>query len=148
MIDEDFSFLPHLSPLVSPLFLLRYRKLSIIVPVISNGEQLCAGDYSETLTLIYVVCVTRESIVLLGCRVQVCGTHSWSWTTVGGILTHPLALLPLQLAEEDLQLFYSDAVAGQHTQHVHQQVWKIRVKIETCQNRSGGKKLANYYNPY
>lgn len=48
----------------------------------------------------------------------------------GGVeLTHPLALLPLQLAEEDLQLFYRDAVAGQHAQHVHQQVCKTsRVK--------------------
>lgn len=112
----DFSFLLYLSPLVSPLFLLGYSKLSIIVAVISNGEQLCARDCSEALTLIYVVCVRRA----LFCWAA--GTHSWSWTTVGGILTHPLALFPLQLAEEDLQLFYSDAVAGQHTQHVHQQV--------------------------
>lgn len=35
------------------------------------------------------------------------------------ILTHPVAFLPLQLAEEKLQLFYRDAVAGKHAQHVH-----------------------------
>lgn len=40
------------------------------------------------------------------------------------ILTHPLAFLPLQLAEEKLQLFYCDAVAGEHAQHVYQEVWK------------------------
>lgn len=38
------------------------------------------------------------------------------------IVTHPMAFLPLQLAEEKLQLFDCDAVAGEHTQHVHQQV--------------------------
>lgn len=36
------------------------------------------------------------------------------------ILTHPLAFLPLQLAEEKLELFYCDAVAGEYAQHVYQ----------------------------
>lgn len=79
---------------------------------------------------------------------QVCGRHSWSRTTVGGIPTHPLALLPLQLAEEDLQLFYSDAVAGQHAQHVHQQVCKVRVKNRNMSESFRGGKLPNYDNPY
>lgn len=35
------------------------------------------------------------------------------------IVTHPVAFLPLQLAEEKLQFFDCDAVAGEHTQHVH-----------------------------
>lgn len=54
--------------------------------------------------------------------------HSWSQTTSADhsdmILTHPLAFLPLQLAEEKLQLFYCNAVAGEHAQHVYQEVWK------------------------
>lgn len=47
--------------------------------------------------------------------------------------THPLAFLPLQLAEEKLQLFHCDAVAGKNTQHVHQQV---------CKTHSRGQRLA------
>lgn len=39
-------------------------------------------------------------------------------------LTHPLAFLALQLAEEKLQLFHCDAVAGEHAQHVDEQVCK------------------------
>lgn len=58
-----------------------------------------------------------------------------------GVRTHPLALLPLQLAEEDLQLFYSDAVAGQHAQHVHQQVCKVRVKNRNMSESFRGKEI-------
>ena len=39
-------------------------------------------------------------------------------------LTHPLAFLPLQLAEEKLQLLHRDAVAGKDAQHVHEEVCK------------------------
>lgn len=73
--------------------------------------------------------------------------NSWSRTTTGGIPTHPLALLSLQLAEEDLQLFDCDAVAGQHAQHVHQQVWKSRVKNRSISESFRGEK-PNYYNLY
>lgn len=47
------------------------------------------------------------------------------------IVTHPVAFLPLQLAEEKLQLFDCDAVAGEHTQHVHQQVCMFSVSRDT-----------------
>lgn len=75
--------------------------------------------------MIYLVHVMRA----LACgmaAVEVLLAHSscWSQTTKtdhrGMTLTHPLAFLPLQLAEEKLQLFYCDAVAGKHAQHVHQ----------------------------
>lgn len=135
VIDEDVSFLPHLSPLASPLFLLRYSKLSIIVPVISIGEQLSARDCSEALTLIYVVCVRRALLCWGLERIPGAGRP------LEGILTHPLALFPLQLAKEDLQLFYSDAVAGQHTQHVHQQVCKARVKNRNMSESFRGKEI-------
>ena len=45
-------------------------------------------------------------------------------------LTHPLASLPLQLAEEELQLFHCDAVAGKHAQHVHKQVCKTAMRTQ------------------
>lgn len=47
------------------------------------------------------------------------------------IVTHPVAFLPLQLAEEKLQLFDCDAVAGEHAQHVHQQVCKFGKHTDT-----------------
>lgn len=74
--------------------------------------------------------------------------HSWSRTTAGGILTHPLAVLPLQLAEDDLQLFYCDAVAGQHAQHVHQQVCKTSKVKNRNMSEAFRQKWPNYNNLY
>ena len=37
-------------------------------------------------------------------------------------VTGPFAVAGLQQGEQHLELFDCDAVAGQHTQHVHQQV--------------------------
>lgn len=63
------------------------------------------------------------------------------------ILTHPLAFLPLQLAEEKLQLFDCDAVAGEYTQHVYQQICKAgthkqqRLNTDTFGGEGGGWSL-------
>lgn len=36
--------------------------------------------------------------------------------------THPYAIISSQHAKQQLQLFYSDTVAGQHPQHIHQKI--------------------------
>lgn len=51
------------------------------------------------------------------------------------IVTHPVAFLPLQLAEEKLQLLDCDAVAGEDTQHVHEQVCVLGMSRETEKQR-------------
>ena len=64
-----------------------------------------------------LACGTAAVEVLLAhssCRSQTTRTDCCGMT-----LTHPLAFFSLQLAEEKLQLFHCDAVAGEHTQHVH-----------------------------
>lgn len=50
-------------------------------------------------------------------------------------LTHPLAFLPLQLAEEKLQLLHCDAVAGQYTQHVNEQVCRAEHTAKGSESR-------------
>lgn len=90
----------------------------------SGAQTAVAVVWSHVIYLVRVTwasaCGTAAFKVLL--------THSWSRTTETDrraiILTHPLAFLALQLAEEKLQLFYCDAVAGEHTQHVDQQICK------------------------
>lgn len=95
-------------------------------PNINNVEQLWNKDHCGAAVwfhMIYLVHVTWA----LACgtaAVEVLLEHSWSQTTktkhCSTILTHPLAFLPLQLAEEKLELFYCDAVAGEYAQHVYQ----------------------------
>lgn len=53
------------------------------------------------------------------------------------VQAHPYSVLPTQHAEEELQLLHCDAVAGQHAQHVHQQICATGKEKQTVRREIG-----------